>query len=80
MFDKIGLEKITIKVSNSTIIFTTVLNDQKQVLLASGRVHQNMAIGTGVWAINSNILALTLPHPTVIKLEKIKQQFNQMVS
>ena len=80
MFDKVSLEKITLRVSEGKIIFKYVINDTRQVLLASGRIHQGTTIGQGIWTINTNILTLTVPQSTVIALEKIKESFNRMVS
>jgi hypothetical protein len=82
MFGKIKLENINYRIADKSIIFSTLLRDPKQMLLAAGRIHQHTTHGTGEWTISAgSILLLELPTSSVDKnLNKIKEAFNQMVS
>jgi hypothetical protein len=82
MFDKIKLEDISYHMESNNIIFSVALKDEKQILMASGRIHRHSTHGTGVWDITTgSVLTLTLPTNITDKpLKKIKQSFNEMVS
>ena len=81
MFEKIRLEKISYHIEGNTIVFSCPIHDEKQMLLASGRIHRHTTHGTGQWNTLGSFLTLSLPTSSLDKsLEKIKQLFNSMVS
>jgi hypothetical protein len=81
MFDKINLEKISFYIFEDKITFTCQVKDQKQILLASGRIHQKQTHGLGVWTMDGTTLSYAIPTSnTDMILSKIKQAFNSMVS